>query len=70
MGYIEYCIEYDNGEVWGETRPFYDSSDMIRVTTQEYCQALAEEYRAMNVLVVGVRMNDEQFITTYVGKLA
>lgn len=61
MGYLEYCIEYHNGEIWSETRPFYDHEDLQRISSQEYLILITEAYLAKQVSIVCVRMNEHQF---------
>lgn len=58
MGYIDYCITYHNGEEWSETKPFFDNWDMQRLIHPGHCEALAEQYGAKHVFVVGVRLPD------------
>lgn len=58
MGYITYSLQYSGGEVWNETRPFWDHGDMMRLTSREYTEMLAEEYCAERVFVVSVHTNN------------
>lgn len=61
MGYIDYCIEYHNGEFWSETRPFWDLEEYEIITNNSHLSYLAEKYKAKQVLIVGVRMNEHQY---------
>jgi hypothetical protein len=67
MGYITYSLHYGHGEVWNETRPFWDFEEMARITSIEYTEMLAEKYGCEFVFVVSVYSHGSEIV--YNGEL-
>jgi hypothetical protein len=58
MGYITYSLHYGHGEVWSETRPFFDYNDMVRLTHKDFLDTITEKYGAEYVHIVSLYVNE------------
>ncbi len=67
VGHVEYCITYDNGEIWSESIIFRNIKEFQLLMSPEYCEAQAGKYKAKHLYPVGVRVDGEDLTTFYLG---